>query len=192
MQQLGSVQGYLSDHSGSSQYHAAHASRERNEFSRAGQEYFVHPMERPQFDGRSHFDGRLGAESRGRPAAGLEFSSRGSEHSLSQALSSRSPARNFPMNSIMSCQYCRYPRMTMFCQAQKTVSAAASLLLVAACARRYFVRILLIFNSCIQCCFRCRSLGTTKSSCKCVLIQCSYPVNLTDLFFAGQHIVRNR
>jgi hypothetical protein len=113
MQQLGPGQGYLSDHSGSSQY-AAHASRERNDFSRAGQEYYVHPMERPQFDGRSHFDGRLGAESRGRPAAGLEFSSRGSEHSLSQALSSRSPARKLPMNSIMCCQYCRYPRLTVF------------------------------------------------------------------------------
>ena len=129
MQQLGSGQGYLSDHTSLSYYHAAHISRERNEFPRQGQDYPAQQPERPQFDGR------VISESRSRPAAGLEFSSRGSEHSLSQALSSRSPAREYPNSNLL--RYHRPERcLTILAQVLKTVSAGVSWLLVDGCVRR--------------------------------------------------------
>jgi hypothetical protein len=102
MQHLGPGQLY-SDHTASSHYHHVHVSRERNDFSRMGQDYHVQQPERVTFDGR------FVAESRGRPAAGVEFSSRGSEQPLSQALSSRSPARKCPDVTIMFLQHQRMP-----------------------------------------------------------------------------------
>ncbi len=80
-----------------------------------GQEYHAQQLERPQFDPR------VIAEPRGRPAAGMDFSSRGSEHSLSQALSSRSPARKFPNNLIVLRRHRLEEQLTPIAQVQKTV-----------------------------------------------------------------------
>ena len=93
MQQLGSGHVYHSDHMASS-HHAAHASRERLDPLRMGQDYHVHHVE------RSQFDGRVLADSRGRPIIAPELSSRGREYSQSQSqgLSTRSPARSASEN----------------------------------------------------------------------------------------------
>jgi hypothetical protein len=118
MQQPGPGQGYHSDYTSSSQYPAPHISRERNEFARMGQEYHAQQLERPQFDPR------VIAEPRSRPAAGMDFSSRGSEHSLSQALSSRSPARKCPNNLIVLRRHRLEEQLTPIAQVQKTVLLA--------------------------------------------------------------------
>ncbi len=89
MQQLGAAHSYHSDHM------AVHASRDRLDVMRMGQDYHVHHMDRAQFDGR------VLADSRGRPSAAQEFSSRGSDYSQSQGLSARSPARNAPIFELL-------------------------------------------------------------------------------------------
>jgi hypothetical protein len=80
---------YHLDRMASSQ-HVLLASHDRVDVSRMGQDYHAHQVERP------HYDGRFPADSRGRLGIGLEFPSRGSEHSQTHVPSSRSPGRNFP------------------------------------------------------------------------------------------------
>jgi hypothetical protein len=86
MQQHAQGHSYYSDRIASSQ----HASHDRLDVLRMGNDYQAHNVE------RLHYDGRFLADSRGRPAIGLDFSSRGSENSQPRAQSSRSPGRKSP------------------------------------------------------------------------------------------------
>lgn len=79
MQQQGPGHAYLSDNIASQLQ--AHAPRERLEHMWNGQDYHPHYVERPQYDGR------ILADSHGRPG-GLEFLPRGSEYVQSQVAGS--------------------------------------------------------------------------------------------------------